>query len=153
MSFQNLNKDELKELAAFYAVEPEIADADHGPTKKELLAALAQENVSNDDYQTFLEAKEAGTDKSKEEKLEQAAEAREEGDVPDPEPEEVEPEDRSDWVLVKMERKNPSYETDGFRFTKEHPFGSVPPVVAKYLVTQVKGFRVALPDEVTDYYN
>jgi hypothetical protein len=160
MSFQNLKVDELKELAEFYTVEVKPADEEHGPTKKELLAALAEEEVTKEDYDTFVAAKNAGTDKSKEEKLEEKRKEAEEKVEAAPEAEgeeEVEeipePEDKSDWVLVKMERKNASFETAGFRFSKAHPFSSVPPHVAKYLVQKVKGFRVALPDEVTDYYN
>ena len=153
MSFQNLNKEELADIVEFFVLDVEVANPEKGATKKELLAALAagDEPVTQEDYDTYLAAKASGTDKSREEKLEEAAKK----DTPDEadEPEEAEPEDKSDWVLVKMERKNASYETSGFRFSQAHPFNSVPPHVAKYLVTKLGGFRLALSDEVTDYYN
>lgn len=171
MSFQNLKVDELKELAAFFAVEPKVADAEHGPTKKELLAALAEDEVSKEDYDTFLEAKAAGTDKTAEEKREEAAAAaaaaEEEADATAESEDEVEAdateavevveeqdEDESEQVLVKYERKNPTWEVGGYRFTKAHPFKSVPVETAESLIKGDKtGFRLALPSEVKDYYN
>src|SRR6478609_7253383 len=113
MSFQNLNKDELTDVAEFFVVDVEAADPEKGPTKKELVAALAagDEPVSWEDYnETYLPAKKAGTDKSREEKLEEARLKAEEEKVEEApeakteaEVEEIpEPEDKSDWVLVKM---------------------------------------------------
>ena len=167
MSFQNLKVDELKELAEFYAVEPEVADEDHGPTKKELLAALAEDEVSKEDYERFVEAKESGQDKSPEaraaeEAAAEAEEAEEEGDTVEAEAAAddadaveaaAEQEDPSDEVLVKYERKNPSYQVRGILFTKAHPFASVPEDVAEYLIRELEGFRLALPSEVTEYYS
>lgn len=155
MSFQNLKKEELEDIAKFFVLDVEVADPEKGATKKELLAALAagDEPVTQEDYETYLAAKASGSDKSKEEKLAEAAAKDAADDSEEEEDAEEEPVDKSDWVLVKMERKNASYETDGFRFAQVHPFNSVPPHVAKYLVTKVGGFRVALPDEVNDYYN
>lgn len=192
MSLQNLKVDELKELAAFYAVEPKVADEDHGPTKKELLAALAEEDVSKDDYETFVEAKKSGADKTLEEKREEAAaalaaaaeaKAEEEEKVEDKTAESTEDEQvagteetkeeveadaaealevaeeqdedegAEDEVLVKMERKNGTYEVAGYTFSKLHPFKSVPASVAERLVRDETGFRLALPSEVKDYYN
>lgn len=155
MSFQQLKVDELKELAEFYTVDVKVADEDHGPTKKELLAALAEEEVSKEDYETFVKAKETGKDKSKEQKIEEARAAAAEADEDEDEPvaaPEPEPVDTSDWVLVKMERKNGTFQTGDFTFTKAHPFRSVPPEVAKYLIQKIHGFRLAMADEVTDYY-
>jgi hypothetical protein len=177
MSYKNAKVDELKELAAFYTVEPKVADPEHGATRKELLAALAEENVTAEDYQTFKEAKAAGTDKTLEEKREEAAaamaaaaeaKAEEEEAAPAESDDEVEADaeeavevaeeqgdeaDDEDEVLVKMERKNGTYEAFGLRFTKDHPFKSVPASIAEKLITQETGFRLALPSEVKDYYN
>lgn len=186
MSFQNLKVDELKELAAFYTVEPKVADEEHGPTKKELLAALAEEEVTKEDYETFLEAKKAGKDKSLEEKREEFARAAEAAaakeaeeaaardeeeasadsdDVPAETEEEVEDDaeealevaeeqdEAEEEVLVKMERKNGTYEVFGYTFFKKHPFKSVPVSVAERLIREETGFRIALPSEVKDYYN
>ena len=173
MSYKNAKVGELKELADFYTVEPKVADAEHGPTKKELLAALAEAEVSDEDYDTFLEAKAAGTDKTKEQKREEAAaaaaaaaEEEKEQEGPVESDEEVEAdaeealavaeeqdEEAEDEVLVKMIRKNGTYEAYGYRFLKEHPFKAVPASVAERLVEEEEGFRLALPSEVKDYYN
>lgn len=168
MSLQSLKVDELKELAAFYTVEPKVADPDHGPTKKELLAALAEEEVSKEDYETFLEAKAAGTDKTAEEKREEAAAAaaaEEETEAPVESEDEVkadaeeavevaeEQDDEEEQVLVKMERKNPTFQVGKHLFTSAHPFKSVSTADAENLLKNYKGFRLALPSEVKDYYN
>lgn len=169
MSYKTAKVGELKELADFYAVEPKVADADHGPTKKELLAALAEANVSDEDYDTFVEAKEAGTDKTREQKREEAAaaaaaeeEAKADSTEPDEEVEadadealEVaeEQDDEEEEVLVKMERKNPTFQVGKHTFTSAHPFKSVSASDAENLLKNYKGFRLALPSEVKDYYN
>lgn len=170
MSFQNLNKDELKEVTDFFVVDVEAADAEHGPTKKEYIAALAagDEPVTWEQYkEIYVPAKESGQDKSREVILaEEAAKAAEEAAKAEADKapavqeqaqaerdnprEEVPAEDE---VLVKYERKNPSYQTRGYLFTQAHPYSSVPASVAEYLIRKEKGFRLALPSEVTDYYN
>lgn len=169
MSFQSLKVDELKELAAFYGVEPKVADPEHGATKKELLAALAEDEVSKEDYDTFVEAKEAGDDKTAEQKAEEAAaeeenphdeEAPAEESVTDETPadesvvDEADEEDEdTEEMLIRMIRKNGTYETHGLRFTKDHPFKSVPVDVAEDILENEEGFRQARPSEVKDYYN
>lgn len=57
-----------------------------------------------------------------------------------------------EYVLIKMERRNPRYETHGKVFTKEHPYAAVPEPVAAKIIKEVKGFRPALPSEVKEYY-
>ena len=59
----------------------------------------------------------------------------------------------SEKVLIKYERRNPTYEILGFTFTKRHPYAMVPTEVADYLVRKADGFRLALPSELTDFYN
>lgn len=171
MSFTQLNKDELKELSEFYAVEVTAADDKKGPTKKEYLAALAEDDITEDDHRRFLQAKQAGQDKSPEVKrLEAEAEAALAKNTEDKttedkaaeddedalgeaeEAEDDEPQVKEDEVLVKYERKNGTWQAAGYTFTKAHPFASVPVSVAEFLIQKQKGFRLALPSEVTDYY-
>lgn len=163
MDFNKLNKPELEELADFFAVEAKAADADKGPTKKELVAALVEDEVSEEDYETFKSAKATGQDKSPEVRAQEAAEAAEaaeadaeaaEEEVASDDSKEEEPAavDESDYVLIKYERKNPTYEIMGYRFTRTHPFLRVPEEVAEKLVGR-PGFRPAMPKEVADYYN
>ena len=185
MSFQSLKVDELKKVAASFAVEPEVADEEHGPTKKELLAALAENGVSWKDYQDLKDAsddaddEQAEDDTVEEEQKEEAtkqdvaeeaafatAEEREEeadkaddvaadADLPadeEVEEEKGEDEDSGDEILVKYVRKNPTWEQAGHRFTKDHPFKSLPVELAERLIKS--GVVVqALPSEVKDYYS
>lgn len=147
MSFQSLNKDELNEVAEFFVVDIIAADSEKGPSKNELIAALASgsEPVSWDDYkEVYLASKEKSVDKpvvAPVETVVEEAPVASKSDVTE------------NLVLVKMERRNNTYEVAGHVFTKAHPFASVSEDAAKYLVQKVKGFRLALSSEVTDYYN
>lgn len=153
MSFSNLNRDELLEVVEFFVVDVDSADPEK-PSKKELVAALAagDDPVTWDQYkEIFLKAKESGQHKNDEverekKEAEEAAKARA-TEAP------VEEVDTSDYVLIKYDRQNPTYEIVGYTFNKRHPFASVPPETAEYLVRNVEGFRLALPSEVADYYN
>lgn len=158
MSFESLNKDELTSVATFFTRDVEAADPEKGPTKKELIAALAsgEDPVSWDDYkEVYLESDVKRAEdraQNSEEEVRAAAEADPEEPV-DEDVAGVEPDDAPDLVLVKMERKNGTYETHGLRFTKDHPYKSVPEKVAESILTEELGFRLALPSEVKDYYN
>ena len=61
--------------------------------------------------------------------------------------------DVSDKTLVKMERMNRSYETHGYEFTQEHPFISMPMTSAMKILDTEKGFRLATPSEVKEFYS
>lgn len=162
MSFQSLKVDELKKVAEFFLVEPEVTDAERGPTKKELLVALAagDKPVSWNDYQeTYLKsdvkkaedraAVEEETAPSTEDEERQSA-AAEAAATP---VEAAEDEPVENHILVKMTRKNGTYETHGLRFTRAHPFKSVPASVAESIISNEDGFVQALPSEVESYYN
>lgn len=144
MSFQSLNKDELTAVAEFFVVDVEVADAEKGATKKELLAALA----AGDDPVTWDQYKEIYL-KNAVELAPQAPKVEAQSAAV----EEDEPEDEGNLVLVRYLRRNPTWEVVGYTFTKEHPFKSVPAEIAEYLVLKQEGFRLALPTEVSDYYN
>lgn len=160
MSFQNLKVDELKKVAASFAVEPEVADEGHGPTKKELLAALAENGVSWRDYQELKDASDDADDTEVEEEdtvtVEDADDdvADEAGPPADEEVEEErgEDEDSGDEILVKYVRKNPTWEQAGHLFTKDHPFKALPPELAERLIKSNVVVQ-ALPSEVKDYYS
>lgn len=155
--FQDLDAEELKDVAMFFTKDVDVADAEKGASKLELLAALASSEdgsdpVGWDDYTNIylpaqtpkrapVEQKGAGqvdaAERMTEDELAEVAEA----------------DDKADWVLVKMERKNPRYDLYGYTFTHAHPFHSVPPTTAEKMIRSTKGFRLALPSEVQDYYN
>jgi hypothetical protein len=55
-------------------------------------------------------------------------------------------------VLVKMTRRNWSYQTRGYYFTRDHPFQLVAEDDADYLVEEDGGFQIASPKEAREYY-
>lgn len=148
MSFKTLTAPELQDIADFFVVDVENPDPEKPVSKKVLLAALAagDQPVTWEDYETvYLVAK----------AREEAAKA-----APQPEPvvevvavEPAEPVDKSDYVLVKMDRQNFRYDIRGYTFTKKHPYQAVAPADADFIIRSVEGFRLALPSEVQDYYN
>lgn len=64
-----------------------------------------------------------------------------------------EPENEEDMVLVRMTRKNHSYEIRGHKFTQQHPYALVGEDDAEFLVTHVKGFRDATRAEIREFYS
>lgn len=57
-----------------------------------------------------------------------------------------------DKYLLKMERDNPVYETQGYRFTQEHPYALVSPEAAEWILENEKGIRMARPSELQQFY-
>lgn len=163
MSFQELKVDELKKVAEFFAVDVDVANEDHGATKKELLAALAagDEPVTWDDYKNvYLES---DTKKVEDKAAEAQAEAEKhvdntEGELVDKKQAEEDSKSAAkeaaqvEEVLIKYERKNPTWQVGEYTFTKAHPYKSVPVKVAESLIRNSNGFRLALPSEVIDFY-
>lgn len=149
MSFQNLKVDELQKVADFFVVDVEVANEDNGATKKELLAALAagDEPVTWEDYKNIYQKAVATGQAVNEEVSEEEEFAKQENNKT-----KTSERDLEDQVLIKYNRKNPTFEVVGYTFTTRHPFKSVPSSVADYLVRNVEGFRTAMPSEVTEYY-
>jgi hypothetical protein len=152
MTFKTLTAEELADVADFFVVDVENPNPEKPLTKKVLLAALSEgeQPVTWEDYETiYLVAKER----------EAAAKATPAPEVAPPEQVvEVVPTapvvvDKSDWILVKMDRQNFRYDIRGYSFTKKHPFQALAPQDAEYVISNVEGFRQALPSEVQDYYN
>lgn len=142
--FNSLKVNELKAIAEFFVVDVVAANPDK-PGKAELVAALesGDDPVTWEQYETiFLPAQRtadepAGPDlTAKKEKSEK--------------PKVI---DTSNYVLIKMERRNPRYDIAGLSFTKEHPYHSVDPETAEFIVRNIEGFRLAMPSELADYYN
>jgi hypothetical protein len=129
MSLQALKVSELKEIATEYGVD--IAEAKN---KADILAVLAEEGVTD-------------------ELLNNLATVQKEELPPAPAFAGAEEIDVSDKTLVKMERMNRSYETHGYEFTQEHPFISMPMTSAMKILDTEKGFRLATPSEVKEFYS
>jgi hypothetical protein len=60
----------------------------------------------------------------------------------------VEPE----YTLIKMERRNETYQINGYTFKQSHPFALVKEEDADYLVEHIKGFRPATGKEIRQFY-
>lgn len=56
-------------------------------------------------------------------------------------------------VLLKMERKNPSFEAFGCRFTRDHPYVLLDELTAQQIIDNYDGFRIASPKEAKAFYN
>lgn len=130
MTFDTLKISELRHIAQGFGVD--VADV---KTKKGIVSLLEDEGVTWEMYEGFSQA-----EKEEVEEEELPAKA-------------VKPIKSSDQILVKMERKNYSYETFGYNFTAEHPFVAMPESVAQLIFDTEEGFRPATPREVQEYYS
>lgn len=61
-------------------------------------------------------------------------------------------EDDQNTVLVKMERHNPSFEFENYRFAQDRPFVVMKERDAEYLFDTYSGFRIASGKEVREFY-
>jgi len=52
-----------------------------------------------------------------------------------------------------MERHNPSYQTYGHVFTREHPFVAMSEKDAQLIFDNEDGFRMATPKEIQEFYS
>ena len=131
MSFTELKITELKKVAESFGV-----DLDGAKAKQEIIALLEEEGITYQMYSKFTEAEKA-----------------------DPEIPEFEKKQRekkimktSNAVLVKMDRMNHSYQTNGYTFTQEHPFVAMSESDAQSIFDSQPGFRLATPREAQEYY-
>lgn len=123
MSLSQLNKKELLRLAAKADVQ-----LDGSEVNREIVEKLKASNVSYDYYKKIIL------------------------DVQDEEQED-EPLFDKNTVLLKMERKNPSLEAFGHRFTREHPYALVDEDTAQQIIDSYEGFRLASPAEARAFYS
>jgi hypothetical protein len=56
-------------------------------------------------------------------------------------------------VLIKMERKNPTFQAYGVTFTREHPYAIVNESTAQEIIDNYEGFRLASPAEAKAFYS
>lgn len=132
MSFDTLKVTELKKIAEDFGVE-----TDQLKNKNDVIAALAEEGVTWAVYQKTI--------KDIEDNLEEAPEPQTKFDP--------KKEISEDDVLVRMTRANFSYQIQGFKFTKEHPFVAMKKEQAQAIFDKEEGFRLANPKEVQEFYS
>ena len=140
-SFNQLNKTILQQLADEFAV-----DYTEDDTKKELIAALQEDGVTWAMYkETFPSVEDMPDAEPKEDDK-----PEEDGDPADSTKKFTE---KPKTVLVKMTRANGSFQIRGYNFTREHPFLPVSEEDAIYLTEEQKGFKIANPRELEEYYS
>ena len=129
MSFDTLKTNELKKIAESFGIDlPEKA------TKQALISSLKDEGITYDMYAKFSGAEQVELDK----------------------PKKAAPKvklDKSNTVLVRMDRENPSYSTHGYTFTQDHPFIAMLEDEAQRIFDTEIGFRPATPREAQEFYN
>lgn len=130
MSFQEMNINELRDVAREFDV-----DIEGVKTKAEIAAAIAADGVTYEMYNTISLAEKV--------KLEV--------DAPAPQADTVKP--GVDSMLVRMDRKNGTYETHGVTFTRDHPYALVSMDTAQDIFDNEVGFRPATPRELQEFYS
>jgi hypothetical protein len=131
MSFDTLKVAELKAIATEFAV-----DTENLKTKKDVIAALAEEGVTWSVYEKTVE---------------DIAENTEEIEIL---PKfDINTVDLKDSVLVRMTRANMRYDIQGKTFTQSHPFVAMSEDDAQAIFDKEEGFRLATPKEVQDFYH
>ena len=124
MSLNSLNKEELTKLANKADVE-----LTGDETNKQIVAKLKENNVGYEFYKkAFLE--------------EDSDEADETSTL-----------FKNSDVLIKMERKNPTFQAYGVTFTREHPYAIVNEHTAQQIIDDFEGFRLASPSEAKAFYS
>lgn len=148
-SFEDFSVEELRKIA----VEQFAVDIMPKDNKKTVIKALTESGIFFDDY-----AVEKGW------RLPEEPVATTQAPLPSPvvpvEPQEPvqiitqEPisQAANQKYLLKMERDNVAFEVAGYRFTKEHPYALVESAAADYILTKEKGFRMAFPSELEEFY-
>ena len=129
MSFDSLKINELKKVADTFGIElPEKA------TKQSVILSLQDEGITYDMYAKFSGA----------EKQDVEVEAK---------PAKKVKLDKQNSILVRMDRENPSYSTQGYTFTQDHPFMAMSEEDAQRIFDTEIGFRPATPKEAQEFYN
>jgi hypothetical protein len=126
---KDLRVKELRGVADAFGIDDSASKS-----KAVLLAELAEEGVTEEDYKKMFNI------------------------VEDPEP--VAPPvvkttpSAGPEILVKMNRANPTYEIRGYRFTSEHPYVVMSQEDAQAIFdADPRGFVTATPKELEDYYS
>lgn len=131
MSFKTLNKDVLAQVADEFAV-----DLAEGATKDKMIEALLESGVTWDMYKDAFPDVEDLPDVEVSEAKVQAPFARKEPNV-----------------LLRMRRANSTYETRGYRFTRDNPFLPVTVDAANWILDNEDGFSIASPREAEEFYS
>lgn len=136
-------ENELLAVAEFYGV-----DVTDEMSNEEIIAELDENGVTPDMWEAVKA--EAQAAKEAAEKAVKKKPGRPKKEAPEPTTEKIV---SGEVVLVKMVRLNPTYETNGHRFTKDHPYVAMSPDDAQDIFDNEEGFVLAGPREVQEYYS
>jgi|ERR1044072_4500277 hypothetical protein len=136
MSFKQLKKDILFQVAEDFAVELPEGDRDD-ITKDQIIDALSEDGVTWDMYKKAFPSVDDQEDKPVNETVEP----------------EVDFKSPQKQVLLKMTRANGTFVIRGHKFTKAHPFLPVSEDDANYITENVEGFKIANPREAEEFYS
>lgn len=154
----DVKKEQLQEIATYYDLEVEK------PTVPNLKEALVNAEIDDNMYGIWASDPAGGAPAEEEEPVDDEVDdgivRTTDVNVQDNKPLATQAKNEKkkiavpvDKLLVKMVRKNASFEVLGFRFTQEHPYHLIPVETAEFIITNYKGFQQALPSELADYYN
>lgn len=139
--FEDFTNAELKAIAEEFAVELPSRQ----PNKKQLVEALDKDGVTFELYRSLHPA-----NPSEPAPVELAAidDAPVEVETPDP----VEEAEEDNLVVLRMTRKNHTYQIRGYQFTQQHPYALVTEEDADYLIEEDGGFQMATPKQLREFY-
>lgn len=132
MSFNNMKVEELRELADAYAVDINKTD-----NRAVILKKLDENGITWEYHRSKVDASKApGV-----ERIEPKASFDEPAE-----------EDTEAKILLKMTRKNGTFEVRGAVFTQKNPYAIVKESDADFIIQTYEGFSVATPREVREFY-
>ena len=137
-SFNDMNNDELLAVAEQFAVD----GVSNRQKKETILKKIEEDGVTFEMWRSLQE--------EIEDEQEDLAEL-DQTPLNEPVTEEAEG-DGQEEILVKMTRRNKTYEVRGYRFTQQHPYALVKEEDADYLIEFGGGFRQASPKEAREFY-
>lgn len=136
-------ESELKAVAEFYGV-----DLQEDMSNDEIVAELEDFGVTPEMWDSVkAEAEKALADEAESAKRRPGRPKK--AAAPKPTKQDVQ---SGGSVVVKMNRLNPTYETHGHRFTKDHPYVAMSAEDAQEIFDTEEGFTLANPREVQEYY-
>lgn len=135
-NFNELNKEELKAVADQFGSTIDKVRF----TKAQIIATLTEDGVTPQLYNSILAPADPDLAELDDAPLDRPAASPTEGV------------DEDELVLMRMTRKNHSYEVRGYRFTQQHPFVLVSEDDAEYLTSKGGGFRPATRKEIKEFY-
>lgn len=146
--FNDLDVAELRRTA----IEDFACDIEANANKKTVMAALTEDGVSWDQY-----AKLKGLNVIKAEPTPPPTVLVAEVPVVEQEVEIITAQPinptATQKYLIRMDRDNVRFDIRGYKFTKEHPYALVDAKDVDAIVDGEKGFRMARPSEVEDFYS